>query len=162
LCTVSVKRWTPRRVVIDDEGADLEVGPQGARAMNEISDNALMAALGRQMTQAVAKQAVAAGNLANIDTPGYRAKEVTFGDVLNGAVEKLELSVTSRGQMTGVGNSVVEPRNVEGLDSRRDGNNVQLDRELLTMTKASGEFAAAQTALAAKFRLIRFAINEGR
>ena len=34
-----------------------------------------MAALGRQMTQAVAKQAVAAGNLANLDTPGYRARK---------------------------------------------------------------------------------------
>ena len=46
--------------------------------MNDISDGAIMAALGRQMNQAVAKQAVAAGNLANIDTPGYRARETSF------------------------------------------------------------------------------------
>ena len=48
------------------------------------------------------------------------------------------------------------------LDPRRDGNNVELDRELLKMTEASGEFAQAQTALAAKFRLVRYAINEGQ
>ena len=48
------------------------------------------------------------------------------------------------------------------LASRRDGNNVQIDRELLSMTRASGEFAAAQTALAAKFRLVRYALNDGR
>jgi flagellar basal body rod protein FlgB len=48
------------------------------------------------------------------------------------------------------------------LASRRDGNNVELDRELLTMNKAASDFAAAGAALAAKFRLIRFAINEGR
>jgi hypothetical protein len=30
------------------------------------------------------------------------------------------------------------------------------------MTRASADFAAAEAALAAKFRLIRFAINEGR
>ena len=53
-------------------------------------------------------------------------------------------------------------KEVQGLASRRDGNNVQLDRELLAMTRASGEFSAAQTALAAKFRLVRYAINEGR
>jgi flagellar basal body rod protein FlgB len=53
-------------------------------------------------------------------------------------------------------------REIQGLPARRDGNTVQLDRELLTMGKASGEFAAAQTALAAKFRLVRYAINEGR
>jgi flagellar basal body rod protein FlgB len=46
--------------------------------------------------------------------------------------------------------------------ARRDGNTVQLDRELLTMSRAASDFAAAQTALAAKFRLVRYAINETR
>jgi flagellar basal body rod protein FlgB len=50
----------------------------------------------------------------------------------------------------------------EGLQSRRDGNNVQVDRELLALTRASGDFGRAQTALTAKFRLVRYAINEGR
>jgi hypothetical protein len=39
---------------------------------------------------------------------------------------------------------------------------VQLDRELLGLTRAGGEFTQAQTVLAAKFRLVRYAINEGR
>jgi flagellar basal-body rod protein FlgB len=121
-----------------------------------------MAALGRQMTQAVARQAVAAGNLANVDTPGYRAREATFGDILNGEVQKLEMTRTDARQLRGAGEDGPQAREVEGLESRRDGNNVQLDRELLTMTRASADFAAAQTALSAKFRLIRFAINEGR
>jgi flagellar basal body rod protein FlgB len=51
---------------------------------------------------------------------------------------------------------------VAGLASRRDGNNVQLDRELLGLTRATGDFTQAQTVLAAKFRLVRYAINEGR
>ena len=49
-----------------------------------------------------------------------------------------------------------------GLASRRDGNNVQLDRELIALNRAAGDFSAAQTALSAKFRLVRYAINEGR
>jgi flagellar basal body rod protein FlgB len=49
-----------------------------------------------------------------------------------------------------------------GLQTRRDGNNVQLDRELLALGKAAGDFNSAQTILAAKFRLVRYAINEGR
>jgi hypothetical protein len=32
----------------------------------------------------------------------------------------------------------------------------------VSLTRASGDFSAAQTALAAKFRLVRYAINEGR
>lgn len=130
--------------------------------MNDINDGAIMAALGRHMTKAVTKQVVAASNLANIDTPGYRAREASFGDLLEGEVKKLGLTVTAERQIPGVPQGAPQSVESEGLQSRRDGNNVQLDRELLTMTRASGEFAAAQTALAAKFRLIRFAINEGR
>jgi flagellar basal-body rod protein FlgB len=130
--------------------------------MNEISENSIMAALGRQMTQAVQKQAVAAGNLANLDTPGFKTREISFDDLLDGEIQKLELAQPHSG--TGVTSShitTLETSEAAGLDARLDGNNVQLDRELLAMTRASGEFAAAQTAMAAKFRLIRFAINEG-
>ena len=131
--------------------------------MGTINDSAIMAALGRQLTRSVTQQAVAAGNLANIDTPGYRAREASFGDVLNGEIQKLSLARTDSRQLPGLPSaSSPDSREVQGLQSRRDGNNVELDRELLTMNKAGSDFAAASAALAAKFRLIRFAINEGR
>jgi flagellar basal-body rod protein FlgB len=132
--------------------------------MNEISDSAVLAALRRQMTVAVARQVAAAGNLANVDTPGYRAKEVTFEDVLGkkagsiAATNAKHLGSFADADGDGVAFDVTE---IDG-PARRDGNTVQLDRELLTMGKAAGDFAAAQTALAAKFRLVRYAINEGR
>ncbi len=50
--------------------------------MNEINDSAILAALRRQMATAVAKQTAAASNLANIDTAGYKAREVSFADAL--------------------------------------------------------------------------------
>jgi flagellar basal-body rod protein FlgB len=131
--------------------------------MGTINDSAIMAALERQLTRSVTQQAVAAGNLANIDTPGYRAREASFGDVLNGEIQKLSLARTDSRQLPGLPSaSSADTREVQGLQSRRDGNNVELDRELLTMNKAASDFAAAGAALAAKFRLIRFAINEGR
>ncbi|MGH9307917.1 MAG: flagellar basal body rod protein FlgB [Vicinamibacterales bacterium] len=114
--------------------------------MPEITDAALVASLRRQMTIAVAKQVAAAGNLANVDTPSYKAVEPTFADALDG-----QLSADD-----------VRMQEVAGLQPRLDGNTVQLDRELLTMGRAAGDFSAAQTALAAKFRLIRYAINEGK
>ena len=131
---------------------------------NTISDAAITAALGRQMTQAVARQAVAAGNLANIDTPGYKAKEVTFSDALK---NKLAPAASTSSTFPSVRQATAAPielreKEVEGLPARRDGNNVQLDREMLSMGRAAGDFAAAQTALAAKFRLVRYAINEGK
>lgn len=128
--------------------------------MNEISDSAVIAALRRQMTVAVARQVAAAGNLANVDTPGFKAREVTFDETL--ARQSGTLTASRPGHIgTPAANNGVNLRETDS-PARRDGNTVQLDRELLTMGKAAGDFAAAQTALAAKFRLVRYAINEGR
>jgi flagellar basal-body rod protein FlgB len=132
--------------------------------MNEMSDAAVIAALRREMTRAVARQVAAAGNLANLETPGYRAREPQFGDALDRQLAPaVELATTRAGHIAGAApDPLVGTQEVEGLTARRDGNNVQLDRELLMMTQASGDFAKAQTALAAKFRLVRYALNEGR
>ncbi|MBI4265875.1 MAG: flagellar basal body rod protein FlgB [Acidobacteria bacterium] len=127
--------------------------------MNEISESAVVAALRRQMTVAVARQVAAAGNLANVDTPGYRAQEVTFEETLGRRTTAL--AATHPRHAAGLGASGITVQDAPGA-ARRDGNTVQLDRELLTMGRAAGDFAAAQTALAAKFRLVRYAINEGR
>ena len=133
--------------------------------MNDISDGAILAALGRQMTNAVQRQTVAASNLANLDTPGYRSRETSFADALDGELSGA-IAKTNPKHLGGPGEAsasgVAETHESEGLASRRDGNNVQLDRELMALTKASGDFSTAQTALAAKFRLVRYAINEGR
>lgn len=133
-----------------------------AGGVNDISDGAILAALRRQMTQAVAKQTAAASNLANIDTPGYKTREASFDDVLDDQLGT-SLSLTTSGHIGGAGNDPsAAMKDVDGLPQRRDGNNVQLDRELLAMTSAAGDFSKAQTALAAKFRLVRYAISEGR
>jgi flagellar basal-body rod protein FlgB len=128
-----------------------------------VNDASIMTALGREMTRAVQRQGVAAGNLANLDTPGYRTKEVQFSDELDGRLGAMKMTVTDAKHLGAAGGA--DPRStteVSGLAVRRDGNNVQLDRELLSMGRAAADFSAAETVLAAKFRLVRYAINEGR
>ena len=132
--------------------------------MGEITnDAAMMSALGRAMTRAVQRQAVAAGNLANLDTPGYRTKEVQFSETLDGQIQAMTITATDPRHFGAAGGT--DPRQTtetSGLALRRDGNNVQLDRELLSLGRATADFSAAETVLAAKFRLVRYAINEGR
>jgi len=131
--------------------------------MNEIGDAALVALLRRQMTHAVARQVVAAGNLANVDTPNFRAREVDFDVTLNHAVAGT-LVTTHPDHLTAAADAPAGPltRETAGAPVRRDGNSVQIDRELLAMTDAAGDFARAQTVLAAKFRLVRYALSESR
>ncbi len=137
--------------------------------MPELSDAALVEALRRHMTVAVGRQVVASSNLANVSTPGYKAKEVDFTQMLDEQLTggTLPMQTTGPGHLGGAMRpgataDALPTREVAGSGERRDGNTVQLDRELLTMTSAAGDFARAQTALAAKFRLLRYAINEGR
>src|SRR6476469_4297745 len=124
--------------------------------MNGISDGGVIQALRRQMTIAAARQAAAAGNLANVDTPNYKAVDVSFADTLDAQV------ATHPAHLGGAAPSGVHAEEIQGADARRDGNTVVLDQELLKMSRAATDFTAAQTALAAKFRLVRYAINEGR
>ena len=134
--------------------------------MNDIiADRSIMTALGRQLTAAVAKQSVAASNLANLDTPNYRTREVTFDEAMSQAMPGAErLAVTQPGHLTGEldAGAARQLQDADGLPMRRDGNNVQLDRELLNMSRSGTDFTAAQTTLSAKFRLVRYAINESK
>jgi len=132
-----------------------------------MNDSVLMAALGREMTRAVQRQAIAAGNLANVDTPGYRAREVQFADALKGQLDGslggLQPSATHRQHPGRAAHSAPgSVRDHPGVPARRDGNTVQMEHELLAIGRAQTDFSAAQTVLAAKFRLVRYAVNEGR
>jgi flagellar basal-body rod protein FlgB len=132
--------------------------------MGDMSDAATVSALRREMTRAVARQVAAAGNLANLETPGYRTREPEFSDTLADKVgAAVSMASTHSRHIAGTALPAATPgREAEGLAERRDGNNVQLDRELLVMAQASGDFAKAQTALAAKFKLVRYALSEVR
>ena len=127
--------------------------------MNTIDDAALVEALRQQMTKSVARQVAASGNLANVDTPNFKAVEPTFADALKG---QLQMTATRANHINLGDANKAGMREIKDAVARRDGNTVELDRELLTMQRASGDFAAAQTALAAKFKLVRYAISESK
>lgn len=128
----------------------------------ELSDAAIVEALRHQLTIAAIKQTVAASNLANVNTPAYRAREVRFEDAIDRGLAAATTMAATHPEHQTVSEPTVVLRESEGLNARRDGNTVQIDRELLTMTAASGQFTRAQTVLSAKFRLVRYAINQGQ
>ena len=91
------------------------------------------------MTKSVARQVAAAGNLANVDTPNYKAVEPTFADALKG---QLQMAAPRAGHINPGDTSKPQMREIKDAVARRDGNTVELDRELLTMTRASGDWDA--------------------
>jgi len=93
-----------------------------------------------------ARQKLVASNLANIDTPGYRARDIAF-----------QFEYMSR--VEGSGLNVIEP---DGLTVKNDGNNVSLDREARLLAENTLRFSMASTLLRGELQMMKRAIDEGR
>jgi flagellar basal-body rod protein FlgB len=72
-----------------------------------------------------------AANMANIDTPGYRAVGMDFEAEMREAMDGVEQDRPVR---------QVRIRDVDGLISRPDGNDVSMDREGLNLAEAQLKF----------------------
>ncbi|HEY1576779.1 MAG TPA: flagellar biosynthesis protein FlgB [Terracidiphilus sp.] len=86
--------------------------------------------LARFLDLAVSEAKVTAGNMANIDTPGYRAQGFDFAKEMRVALSGLDSGRPSQ----------VHFGDVDGLVSRPDGNNVSMDREGLNLAEAQLRF----------------------
>jgi flagellar basal-body rod protein FlgB len=86
--------------------------------------------LSQYLDLAVSETKVTAENMANIDTPGYRTQGFNFEEEMRNAL------VTADAQTA----PPLRIREVEGLISRGDGNNVSMDREGLKMAEAQLKF----------------------
>jgi flagellar basal-body rod protein FlgB len=98
------------------------------------------------------KQKVISSNIANIDTPDYKTKDLKFKTELDrlNSQNDLKLTVTNsahiRPQSTNNDKnySIYE---VENLKEQNDGNNVNLDTQMSEMSKNSVMFQAIQSSI---------------
>ena len=107
---------------------------------------ALGSGIGRYMDLLSARQKLVASNIANIDTPGFRTKDIDFQSELRNHVAGIEPVVSG----------------VEGLKVNNDGNDVSLDRETRLLAENAMRFNLASTMLKGQIKMIRDAIQEGK
>ncbi|MBI3679611.1 MAG: flagellar biosynthesis protein FlgB [Acidobacteria bacterium] len=91
------------------------------------------------------RQKLVASNIANVDTPGYKTRDIDFQFEFLSAVD-------------GARPNVVEPE----LASKNDGNNVSLDREARLLAETGIRFQLASLLARGQIRAVRSAIQEGR
>ncbi len=99
----------------------------------------------RYMDLLAARQKIVASNIANADTPGYKAKDIDFQSEFQNALD------THTPQ-------VVE---VQGLKVRNDGNNVSIDRESRLLAENAIRFNLASAVIKGQFKDISAAIQGG-
>jgi flagellar basal-body rod protein FlgB len=97
------------------------------------------------------RQTLVSTNLANVDTPGYHARDVDF---------RAELQRAANGEDTSLESPFVLP--VRGLVARPDGNNVSVDRESLLLAEVQLQYKVATSILRAQFAQLNVAIKEGQ
>lgn len=114
-------------------------------------------ALNRSLDLHMQRHAVIADNIANAETPGFKAKRVDFEDSLARAIEAGEQGISGREIAS------VQPLISEATDSEmgNDLNTVDMDKEMSAMTKNEVQYNAATQLISRKFALLRYAITEG-
>ncbi len=94
------------------------------------------------------REQVVAANMANVDTPGYHAKDVSFSQTLLRAGDNETATPVSI-------------RDEQGLIERPDGNNVDLDREGMLLAKAQLQYGMGIQLVKSEFHEVLSAINGG-
>ena len=103
-------------------------------------------ALEKYMDLLSARQKLIVSNIANVDTPGYKTRDVDFQSQFQSL-------------LTGGSASAVE---VGGLKATNDGNNVSLDREARLLSENAMRFNIATQLMKGQFSQLKSAIDEGK
>ena len=121
-------------------------------------ETSITEALSRFLDVDVARYKLITTNLANIDTPGYRTRDLDFQAELRRAAA--EAAGAEESGLTPASFSPVS-RTVPGLVERPDGNNVSLERESLLLAETQMKFNLGVQLLKDQFHTISLAINSG-
>ncbi len=106
------------------------------------------------------RQQAISNNLSNVDTPGYKARTVKFEDTLQRALgkskQKTNMNVTQEGHIKYPAKQVgIQQILREGGSERADGNNVDIDTELIDMTEAGIRYQTISQLVSKKLVLLR-------
>lgn len=91
------------------------------------------------------RQKLVSSNIANADTPGYKTQDLDF-------------QTSFQSMLTG---AAPQQADVEGLTTKNDGNNVDLDREARLLAENAMRFSVASNLMRSAIQQVKEAIKEG-
>jgi flagellar basal-body rod protein FlgB len=97
------------------------------------------------------RETVIASNMANVDTPGYRTKDMDFQQELERAMAAPD-----------GGAPHVAVHDVKGLLERPDGNNVDVDQQSLQLSETQLQYQMGTQLIEDRFHQLLSAINSGQ
>ncbi len=125
-----------------------------------------------------ARNSAISENIANVDTPGYKRKDINFEDYFKSALNKQKIAgfvsdskqavVSETSDEESVSNDTLKNLNFvsqtqyQDTTMRMDGNNVDIDSEMAELAKNQILYNAYASLLNKDFSMMRSAIREGR
>ncbi len=130
---------------------------------SSMTSSTMSDALSRFLDVDVARYKLISTNLANIDTPGYKTRDLDFSAELRRAATADWASENGEdGELVSATDAAqIQGHNVRGLMERPDGNNVSLERETLLLAEAQMKYNLGVQLLKDEFHSISLAINSG-
>lgn len=113
-------------------------------------ENHSIQALKGSLDSAWMKQQVSSHNIANSETPGFKAKRLSFEKVLSKATE-------AGGEPVVAYKPVAEEDHT--ASARTDGNNVSIEKEEMELWQSYYQYSALTKRMANKFTNLRYVIN---
>jgi flagellar basal-body rod protein FlgB len=106
--------------------------------------------LARYLDLSTSQIKLTAANMANVDTPGYKAKGMDF---------EAEMRQAMAGAANGEEAQPVHVNLTDGLIARPDGNNVSMDQEGLNLAEAQLKFKTGVSLLHLEYQKVMNAIH---
>ena len=110
------------------------------------------------------RQKVISSNIANINTPNYKTKELVFENELSSSISNnLQLKATNSRHISNFNSSSLNSNPklivVKNLEEQNEGNNVNLNTQMSEMSKNKILFDAIQSSIKRDSRLFRSVIE---
>lgn len=111
--------------------------------------DSLISSLEQALNRSSLTQRVIAQNIANVDTPNYQAQQVTFSQSLSDALQarRTDPRHLTFTQSDNVGNVVQDNSGA----MQNNGNNVDIDTQMISMAKNQLNYQAYADAISRKF-----------
>ncbi|TWT52999.1 Flagellar basal body rod protein FlgB [Rubripirellula amarantea] len=102
-----------------------------------------------------------AGNLANVDTPGYRSRDLDVGEFHSALSDSIEASTRPQSVSPSTREDMIRgPRDAMEQVVFHDGSDVSLEHQVTEIAKNQHMHSLAITAMRSQFSLLQAAITE--
>ena len=119
--------------------------------------------LEKSLNYASEKNRAIASNISNVDTPGYKAKDVVFKDHLNRAEASLSAKKTSHKHIDFQNRDSFSYNTTTNNSTtyNHNGNNVDIDKEMSSLAQNQIYYQALADRMSGKFRSMESVIKGG-